>query len=109
MAKKSWIERDKKRKRTVAKYEVLRKQLKDAKDYKKLGQIIGRAFAGLANIFAPEAIILGGGVAQNAGNKFLPAAKKEMKKYLFDENLKTKILVSKLKNAGAIGAALLIK
>ena len=39
MAKKSWIERDKKRKRTVAKYEALRKQLKEAKDYKKLSEL----------------------------------------------------------------------
>jgi len=39
MAKKSWIERDKKKKKSVAKYAQLRKELKELKDYQKLSQL----------------------------------------------------------------------
>ena len=66
-------------------------------------------FASLVNIFAPEAIILGGGVASDKTRNFLPIAKKEMRKFLFNKADKTEIIISKLKNAGALGAALLVK
>lgn len=39
MARKAWIERDKKKQRTVARYADLRKQLKDAKDYEGLSML----------------------------------------------------------------------
>lgn len=78
-------------------------------DYKEMSVILGRGFAGLVNIFASQAIILGGSVSHNAGPKFVPGAKKEMRKFLFNEKAQVQILVSKLKNAGALGAALLVK
>ncbi|MCA9405556.1 MAG: 30S ribosomal protein S14 [Candidatus Omnitrophica bacterium] len=39
MAKKSWMEREKKKAKAIAKYAELRKQLKEAKDYEKLSQL----------------------------------------------------------------------
>lgn len=39
MAKKSWIERNKRKKKTVEKYAELRKQLKDDKDYVGLSML----------------------------------------------------------------------
>ena len=39
MAKKSWIQRNEKKKRTVAKYAELRKQLKEAGDYEALSKL----------------------------------------------------------------------
>jgi glucokinase len=92
--------------------DFLEKQFQAARDKKnnrQLGAMFGSVFASLVNIFAPQAIILGGGVATDKTRNFLPLAGKEMKKYLFNKNSKTKILVSKLKNAGALGAALLWK
>lgn len=82
---------------------------RDNRSNKDLGSVLGQAFAGLINIFAPQAIILGGGVATDKSRHFLPLAIKEMKKFQFSRQLKPKILISKLKNAGALGAALLVK
>lgn len=39
MAKKSWLERAKRKQKVVAKYAELRKQLKESKDYEKLSQL----------------------------------------------------------------------
>lgn len=39
MAKKSWIERNSKKQKSVEKYSQLRKQLKDSGDYEKLSQL----------------------------------------------------------------------
>lgn len=39
MAKKSWLERDKRKKRQVNKYAELRKELKEKKDYQGLAQL----------------------------------------------------------------------
>ena len=39
MARKSWLERDKKKLKVIAKYAELRKQLKEAGDYEKLSQL----------------------------------------------------------------------
>jgi glucokinase len=85
------------------------RQARDKKNFKQSGKIVGSALASFINIFAPEAVIIGGGFGRNASRKYLPAAKLEIRKHLFNKKAKTKILVSKLKNAGAIGAALLVK
>lgn len=82
---------------------------RDSKDNKRLAEILGQSFAGLFNVFAPEALILGGGVATDKRRDFLTPMKKEISKFLFSEQIKPQILISKLKNAGALGAALLIK
>lgn len=86
--------------------ESLFKPARDSRNNAALGKILGQAFVGFINIFAPEAIILGGGVATDKTRNFVPLIKKEIQKYLFDKKSKTKILVSKQKKAGALGAAL---
>lgn len=85
------------------------KKLRDAKNFKSSGRLIGKVLASLTNIFAPDAIIIGGGYGHNEAKKYLPSAKTEMKKHLFNKNSQTKVLITKLKNAGAVGAALLLK
>jgi len=82
---------------------------RNANNYKELGIILGWQFAGLVNVFAPQALILGGGVSQNAHAKFIPGVQKEMKKFFVNEKTKVQVLASKLKNPGALGAALLFK
>lgn len=82
---------------------------RDRNNYSRLSEVLGQAFASFANIFAPDALILGGGVSLNAHAKFLPQTQNVMRKFLFDKFSAPKILVSKLKNAGALGAALLFK
>ncbi len=39
MAKKSWIERSKRKQKTVAKYQELRKKLKEEKNYEELNKL----------------------------------------------------------------------
>jgi glucokinase len=85
------------------------KRYRDSKDFAKSGKLIGRLLASLVNIFAPEGIIIGGGYGHNESPKYLALAKKEMAKHIFNKDHKTKILITKLKNAGALGAALLVK
>lgn len=80
---------------------------RDKKDFKQTGKLIGKSLVSFINIFAPDAIIIGGGFGHNESRKYLPAARSEIRKYLFNEKAKTKILITKLKNAGALGAALL--
>jgi len=54
----------------------------DKKDFKKAGEAIGKGLASLINIFAPDAIIIGGGFGHNESKKYLPYAKSEIKKYI---------------------------
>jgi glucokinase len=82
---------------------------RNKRDFKKVGHLLGKSFVSLINIFEPEALILGGSVSTNEHPKFLPTAKLEIKKYLFDKSANPKIIISKLKNAGTLGAALLLK
>lgn len=89
-------------------FEAAFRRLRDKRDYKQAGKLIGKALASYINIFAPEAIIIGGGFGRNEQKKYLPAANIEIKKYLFNKKINTKILISKLNNAGALGAALLV-
>lgn len=81
--------------------------LRNKKDFVNAGKLIGKGLASLINIFAPEAVIIGGGYGINESGKYLPSAKKEIAKFIFNERNKTEVLISKLKNAGALGAALL--
>jgi glucokinase len=74
------------------------------------GSLLGAALANYVNIFNPQAIVIGGGVAQ-AGKYILGPAVKEMKKRAMPYNvLGVEVKTAKLGPwAGAIGAALLAK
>lgn len=82
-------------------------RLRDKGDFKLLGKLLGRTFASLTNIFEPEAIILGGGVALNEQQRFLKEAEKELKHFILDSKKQPRILVSRQNHGGALGAALL--
>ncbi|MBI5805738.1 ROK family protein [candidate division TA06 bacterium] len=74
------------------------------------GTLLGVGLANYTNIFNPQTIVIGGGVAQ-AGNYILDPAIKEMKRRAMPFNiLGIKVKPAKLGPwAGAIGAALLAK
>ncbi len=90
------------------KLEQAYQQAKNSSDYKKLAQVVGILLVNVCKLFDPEAVILGGGIAQNIHGKFLPQALKIFNSRYSSRSLKKfKIIVSKLKNAGALGAALM--
>lgn len=70
------------------------------------GDSLGRVLADLILIFNPEAIVFSGGVA--GGSKyFMPAMQKVFKQQKIKEPFKNiKIIISKTKDIGAMGAAL---
>ncbi|UXX81015.1 ROK family protein [Reichenbachiella carrageenanivorans] len=74
---------------------------------KRLLQYFGKAIAQIINLIDPEAIVLGGGV----GNIDLLYTEgiEQVKKYVFNDRLDTKILKPKLgDSAGVFGAAMLV-
>lgn len=70
---------------------------------------LGRGIAGFVNIFSPQRIVIGGGVAES-GSFYLEKIRAVVKKHVIaDCALNTKIVVAELGNkAGLIGAASLI-
>ena len=70
------------------------------------GNCLGQGLADLILSFNPEAIIFSGGVAGGA-KYFMPALNKILKEQKIKEPFKNiKILISKTKDIGAMGAAL---
>ncbi len=84
-------------------------QARKKNDYKRMGEIVGLLFANIVNLLDIEAIILGGQLSTKHSADFLPFANKLSKKHIVNRTAFPKIVVSNLKNAGAIGAALLLK
>lgn len=82
---------------------------RDKRDFRQLGTITTQALYSLIKILNPEAFVLGGSVAAVEGKKFLPRVRKELGVLLGGQQAVPEIFVSKLTNAGAIGAALLDK
>jgi glucokinase len=77
--------------------------------WKDFSFYLGRFLAGMVNIFNPQAIILGGGVA-GAYKLFRPYLLSVIKEQAMWPNLEgLKLKKAKLKNAGIIGAGLLAK
>ncbi len=81
------------------------------KSFAEFGQNLGCLMANIVNLLDPQAFVLGGSVMRSA-DLFLAEAKKTMKEYILlpysAQNVK--VLKSKLgKDAGAIGAAMLIE
>jgi glucokinase len=78
--------------------------------FEEFGRHLGIALSNIVNILDPEIFVIGGGVTASS-DLFLAAAKKEMKPHINSTEAvkKTKVVKSKLgRNAGAIGAALLV-
>ncbi|HEY2055780.1 MAG TPA: ROK family protein [Solirubrobacterales bacterium] len=77
--------------------------------FELIGGRLGVACASFANIFEPEAIVVGGGVIK-AGDLLLDPARKEVRARALDPMNKTPILEATLGNdAGMIGAAALAR
>jgi glucokinase len=77
--------------------------------FELIGGRLGVACASLANIFQPDAIVVGGGVIA-AGDLLLEPARKEIRERALDPMNKTPILEATLGNdAGMIGAAALAR
>jgi len=75
--------------------------------FRETGRILGVALGGLANIFCPEAIVLGGGISM-AGKLILEPAREAIAAAAMEPvSRKVKLLRARLgKKAGAVGAAL---
>lgn len=76
--------------------------------YSQMGRYLGVALANVVNIFDPEMVLLGGGIAR--GYKlFLPSALAEMKKHTLSSlRFLPSVKISNLKHASALGAASLL-
>lgn len=90
--------------------EAYRGDMLSQKTFEEVGKYLGIAAANIVNILDPELIVIGGGVVESS-DLFLSEAKKAMKEYIYSsESKKIKIVKGKMgKDAGAIGAALLVK
>lgn len=74
----------------------------------EIGTVLGRAIAGLINIFNPELIVIGGNMAAAKDYLLLPIKSAVQKHSLNIINSDTKIKLSKLgKKAGSIGSCML--
>ena len=75
----------------------------------EIGKSLGVGLANIIDVFNPEIIVVGGGIARGAGELLINPAKKEMRKNVLSESAKkTPVILAKLNEyAGAIGAGLL--
>lgn len=80
---------------------------RDASNYKQIAKIVASLLVNIFNLLDVETVILGGSVAVKNHERFLPQAMEIVNKRFIKRKAKYKVLVSKLENAGAIGAALL--
>lgn len=88
-------------------FEYSFQKAKNASNYKQIGKIIGALLVNVFNLLDVEAIILGGTVAIKNHEKFLTPVIEMLNKRYAKRNIKYKVLVSKLENPGAVGAALM--
>ncbi|MFH0877683.1 MAG: ROK family protein [Candidatus Omnitrophota bacterium] len=78
--------------------------------WRKAGEDLGFALGGIINVFNPQVIVIGGGVAA-AGRVLLAAIQKKARRHAM-QLLKTKVKIRKAvlgNDAGVLGAALLAK
>lgn len=73
--------------------------------YERLGKHLGTGISNMIKILDPELVVIGGGVS-NASDLFLSSTLAEVKKRM--HFAPCRIVVTNLKSAGAIGAALLV-
>jgi glucokinase len=90
---------------------LARRQNKKAKTiWSKVGSRLGTAFVGVVNLFNPDAIVIGGGVA-NAGKILFARVRETIAKRAMNvQARRVKVFKTKLgSDAGLIGAAILVK
>jgi len=80
---------------------------KSKKILQELSKYLSQGIASLINVFDPEIVVLSGGMSKT-GNKFLTQIRNQVPKYLLIPR-KPKIVWTKLKHPGILGASLLIK
>ncbi|MFA5991604.1 MAG: ROK family protein [Candidatus Doudnabacteria bacterium] len=91
-------------------FEEVFQKARDKNDDQAMVKIIGALLTNIYRLVDPELVVLGGGVATDKKRNFVNKAKIFCAKNLASYKIKpSNIVVSKLKNAGAIGAALLVK
>jgi glucokinase len=90
-------------------FESLFQKARNRKNNKELAHLTGILLGNIYRVLDPELIVLGGGVALDRNRKFIEEAEKICADLLSNYHIKPSIVVSKLKNAGVLGAALLIK
>jgi glucokinase len=79
------------------------------KMWEETGAHLGTALAGLVNVFNPERIVLGGGIAQNGNLIFKPVVRTLRKKAFPIASRSVKVVRAALGvNAGVVGAAALL-
>ncbi len=81
------------------------------KVFKKTTKYLGICIGSIVNFLNPEMIVLGGGVVEAVGDKFLKDIRKAAKKYALPDTLKNvEIVEAQLgDNAGVLGAAALAR
>jgi glucokinase len=90
---------------------LARRQNKKAKTiWSKVGSRLGTAFVGVVNLFNPDAIVIGGGVA-NAGKILFTRVRETIAKRAMNvQARRVKVFKARLgSDAGLIGAAILVK
>ena len=71
-----------------------------------IGMRLGAALAGLANVFNPDVIVIGGGVTAGAGELLLEPARKEVRCRALPPMNETRVVAAELgQESGMIGAA----
>lgn len=87
--------------------ELIESDTKGAKEIlEKEFDYLGQGLASLISVFDPEVIVLAGGVKE-AGDRYLKRIKKATHKYTFIPR-KTKIIWSRIKEPGILGASFLV-
>lgn len=76
-------------------------------DYRLLSRVLGVCCANIYKTLEPEAIILAGGVTAQQQKKLLTETLKVTQEFMLNKFAQPKILISRLKFSGALGAALL--
>jgi predicted NBD/HSP70 family sugar kinase len=90
-------------------FESLFQKARDSHDNKELSKLVGVLLGNVCRVYDPDIVVLGGGAALDKKRKFVDGAKIVCAKMLSSYRIKPRIVVSKLKNAGALGAALMVK
>lgn len=78
--------------------------------WQETGSLLGMAIAGVVNVFNPEVVVVGGGVAE-AGGALLGSIRKAVLRHAMKQ-LKAKVKIKKAalgNDAGVLGAAILVK